>query len=182
MDMGGQDCKAISIDERGRVLDFIMNDKCAAGTGRGMEVFADLLGIPVWEIGARSLELEDEPPVISSTCVVFARTEVVGLLERGMSENDVIAAYCSAMALRIVELLGRLGVRERLAITGGIAKNQGVVRRLEKELGIETAEQQWHRDGYGSCPFDTQIAGALGAALFAHTLLERGKVGSVRKG
>jgi bzd-type benzoyl-CoA reductase Q subunit len=180
LDMGGQDCKAITTDDRGKVLNFIMNDKCAAGTGRGMEVFAELIGIPVWEIGERSLRVEDEPPVISSTCVVFAKTEVIGLLEDGVSEDMVMAAYCSAMAHRVTELLNRLGVREKLVITGGIAKNEGVVRRIEKELGAKTPEKIWHDSDYRSCPFDTQIAGALGAALFADERLERGKVKSVK--
>jgi benzoyl-CoA reductase subunit A len=181
MDIGGQDCKAITCDERGKVVNFIMNDKCAAGTGRGMEVFADLIGVPVWEIGPRSFQIEQEPPMISSTCVVFAKTEVVGLLEQGIPANEVMAAYCSAMAHRIVQLLDRLGVQERLVITGGIAKNEGVVRRLERELKVSTAEKSWHRPDLAQIPFDTQIAGALGAALFAHAMLERGKVTSARK-
>lgn len=181
MDMGGQDCKAINCDERGKVLNFMMNDKCAAGTGRGMEVFADLISVPVWEIGSRSFKIEKEPPMISSTCVVFAKTEVVGLLEQGMPDNEIMAAYCSAMAHRIMELLNRLGVKEKFVITGGIAKNEGVVKRLENELGIKTAEKAWYKPEYHSYPFDTQIAGGLGAALFANALLSRGKVESVRK-
>ncbi len=182
MDMGGQDCKAINCDERGKVLNFMMNDKCAAGTGRGMEVFADLISVPVWEIGSRSFQVEKEPPMISSTCVVFAKTEVVGLLEKGMPDNEIMAAYCAAMAHRIMELLNRLGVKEKFVITGGIAKNEGVVKRMERELGINTAEKAWHKPEYSSYPFDTQIAGALGAALFADALLKRGKAKSVRKG
>ena len=183
MDMGGQDCKAIRCDERGKVIKFMMNDKCAAGTGRGMEVFADLIGVPVWEIGSRSFKIEKEPPMISSTCVVFAKSEVVGLLEEGKPENDIIAAYCSAMAHRIVELLNRLGVEKEFSITGGIAKNEGVVKRLEKEIGINTMEKVWHNPDYRSrnYPFDTQIVGALGAALFAQALLDRGRVKSARK-
>ena len=183
MDMGGQDCKAIRCDERGKVIKFMMNDKCAAGTGRGMEVFADLIGVPVWEIGPRSFQIEDEPAMISSTCVVFAKSEVVGLLQEGVPENNVMAAYCAAMAHRIVELLNRLGIEEKFVITGGIAKNVGVVKRLEKELGVQTAELVWHdakmRDS--GLPFDTQIAGAIGAALFANALLERGRAKSARK-
>jgi benzoyl-CoA reductase subunit A len=181
MDMGGQDCKAINCDDRGKVLNFMMNDKCAAGTGRGMEVFADLIRVPVWEIGPRSFQIEKEPPMISSTCVVFAKSEVVGLLEKGVPENDIIAAYCSAMAHRIMELLNRLGVHEKFVITGGIAKNEGVVKRLEKELGIKTAAKVWYKSAYKSYPFDTQIAGALGAALFAEAMVSKGKVKSVRK-
>ena len=183
MDMGGQDCKAINVDDRGKVLNFIMNDKCAAGTGRGMEVFADLIRVPVWEIGPRSFKIPKEPPMISSTCVVFAKSEVVGLLESGMSENEIMAAYCSAMAHRIMELLNRLGVKEKFVITGGIAKNEGVVKRLEKELKIKTAERVWYNKEYRdkNIPFDTQIAGAIGAALFGQALLKMGKAKSARK-
>jgi bzd-type benzoyl-CoA reductase Q subunit len=183
MDMGGQDCKVINVDDKGKVLNFMMNDKCAAGTGRGMEVFADLIHIPVWEIGPRSFQIKKQPPPISSTCVVFAKSEVVGLLEQGVSENEIMAAYCSAMAHRIMELLNRLGVKEKFVITGGIAKNEGVVKRLEKELGIKTAEQVWANPKYRekNYPFDTQLAGALGAALFGQALLKIGKAKSVKK-
>jgi len=181
MDMGGQDCKAINCDDKGKVLNFMMNDKCAAGTGRGMEVFADLIRVPVWEIGPRSFQIEKEPPTISSTCVVFAKSEVMGLLEQGVPENDIIAAYCAAMAHRIMGLLNHLGVHEKFVITGGIAKNEGVVKRLEEALGIKTAEQVWYKAEYQDCPFDTQIAGAVGAALFAEAMVSKGKVKSVRK-
>ncbi len=183
MDMGGQDCKAIHCDERGKVLNFMMNDKCAAGTGRGMEVFADLIRVPVWEIGPRSFEIEQESPQISSTCVVFAKSEVVSLLEAGMPGNDIMASYCSAMAHRITELLNRLGIKERFVITGGIAKNEGIVKRLERELKIKTADRVWHKKEYHErgYPFDTQLAGGIGAALFANALLRMGKAKSARK-
>jgi len=183
MDMGGQDCKVINVDDRGKVLNFMMNDKCAAGTGRGMEVFADLIRVPVWDIGPRSFQIKKQPPPISSTCVVFAKSEVVGLLEQGVSENEIMAAYCSAMAHRIMELLNRLGVKEKFVITGGIAKNEGVVKRLEKELGVKTAERVWYKKEYieRGYPFDTQLAGAIGAALFGNALLKMGKAKSARK-
>jgi benzoyl-CoA reductase subunit A len=183
MDMGGQDCKAIRCDDKGKVEKFIINDKCAAGTGRGMEVFADLVRIPVWEIGPRSFQIDREPERISSTCVIFAKTEVVNRLQEGTPENEIIAAYCDAMAHRIVELLKRLGVEEKFAITGGIAKNEGVVRRLEKGLNIKTADMIWAREDMRTAdiPFDTMVAGGMGAALFAQALLERGRVKSVRK-
>jgi benzoyl-CoA reductase subunit A len=182
VDIGGQDCKAINVDDRGKVLNFIMNDKCAAGTGRGMEVFADLIRVPVWEIGPRSFQVEREPPIINSTCIVFAKSEVIGLLEQGIHENDVIAAYCSAMAHRIIELLNRLVVQEKLVITGGIAKNEGVVKRLEKELGIKTMKKVWQKEEIrDKIPFDTQLAGALGAAMFGLSMIELGKVKSVRQ-
>jgi benzoyl-CoA reductase subunit A len=183
LDIGGQDCKAIRCDERGKVIKFIMNDKCAAGTGRGMEVFADLIRVPVWEIGHRSLQIEKQPKPISSTCVVFAKSEVIGLIEEGWPENDIMASYCASMAHRIAELLKRLGIERELAITGGIAKNKGIVKRLEEELGIKIAEPSWYNPNYRdkNYPFDTQIAGAVGAALFAYVLLDGEKVKSVRK-
>jgi bzd-type benzoyl-CoA reductase Q subunit len=160
LDMGGQDCKAIRCDEKGKVEAFLMNDKCAAGTGRGMEVFADLLSVPIEEVGDLSLSVEQEPPPVSSTCVVFAKSEAAALLRAGWPKNKVLAAYCAAMAHRVVTLLERIEVRKDFAITGGIAKNSGVVRRLEKELGLEALKSR----------YDAQIAGALGAALFAQTL------------
>ena len=163
LDMGGQDCKAILCDERGKVSNFLMNDKCAAGTGRGMEVFADLLAVPIEEVGELSLDVEEEPPPVSSTCVVFAKSEATSLLRDGWSKKRVLAAYCSAMALRVVGLLERIGVEKDFAITGGIAKNSGVVIRLERELGLKALQSK----------YDTQIAGALGAALFAKTLVEK---------
>ncbi|MFH1893831.1 MAG: benzoyl-CoA reductase, bzd-type, subunit Q [Candidatus Zixiibacteriota bacterium] len=163
LDMGGQDCKAIRCDEKGKVTNFLMNDKCAAGTGRGMEVFADLLAVPVEEVGDLSLDVDDEPPPVSSTCVVFAKSEASSLLREGWSKKRVLAAYCSAMAHRVVSLLERIGVEKDFAITGGIAKNSGVVVRLERELNLTSLKSK----------YDTQIAGALGAALFAKALVEK---------
>ncbi|MGB9301013.1 MAG: benzoyl-CoA reductase, bzd-type, subunit Q [Anaerolineae bacterium] len=167
LDMGGQDCKAIRVDEKGKVVAFLMNDKCAAGTGRGMEVFADLLGVHITKVGEMSLQVEEEPPMVSSTCVVFAKSEASGLLRAGWPKEKVLAAYCLAMAHRVVDLLQRLGVEEDFAITGGIAKNIGVVSRVERELGIKALKPT----------LDTQIAGALGGALFARALLQKDRKG-----
>jgi len=163
LDMGGQDCKAIHCDEKGKVTNFLMNDKCAAGTGRGMEVIADLMQIPIGEIGARSFDVEEEPAAVSSICVVFAKSEALGLLKAGWSKNKVVAAYCQAMAERVVSLLERIGVEKEFFITGGIAKNSGVVKRIERLLKIEAVKTQ----------YDSQIAGALGAALFGYTLVQK---------
>ncbi len=163
LDMGGQDCKVILCDENGKVTNFLMNDKCAAGTGRGMEVFADLLRVSIEEVGELSLDVDEEPPPVSSTCVVFAKSEASSLLREGWSKKRVLASYCSAMAHRVVSLLKRIGVEEDFAITGGIAKNSGVVVRLERELKIKALQSN----------YDTQIAGALGAALFAKALVEK---------
>jgi len=163
LDMGGQDCKAIRCDEKGKVTTFLMNDKCAAGTGRGMEVFADLMAVSIERIGELSFQVEEEPSPVSSTCVVFAKSEALALLREGWPKNKVLAAYCSAMAHRVYTLLERVGVERDFAITGGIAKNVGVVRRLEEELGIKALKPD----------FDTQIAGAVGAALFARAIVEK---------
>jgi len=110
--------------------------------------------------------LDKEPPSVSSTCVVYAKTEATGLLREGWPKNKVLAAYCSAMAHRIMTLLERIGIEEDFAITGGIAKNKGVVTRLEKEVGVPIMK---------TTEYDTQIAGAIGAALFAKALVEKGK-------
>jgi len=159
MDMGGQDCKAIRCDQNGRITSFVMNDKCAAGTGRGVEVFADLLQIPIEEIGALSLSVQDEPEPLNSTCVVFQKSETISRLQGGASKENVLAALCSANAHRAAQLLRRVGVEKELVVTGGIAKNLGVVVRLEKELGFKALP--------ANTDFDPQLAGAVGAALFA---------------
>lgn len=166
LDMGGQDCKAIKCDDKGKVTAFLMNDKCAAGTGRGMEVFADLLSVPIEEMGDLSLAVSPEPEPVSSTCVVFAKSEALGLLRQGWSKEKVLAAYCSAMAHRVVTLLEKINVEKEFVITGGIAKNIGVVSRLERELKIKALPHPPQ--------FDPQLAGAIGGALFAKALVEKG--------
>ncbi|HEY49256.1 MAG TPA: benzoyl-CoA reductase, bzd-type, subunit Q [Dehalococcoidia bacterium] len=161
LDMGGQDLKGIHCDERGKVTQFLMNDKCAAGTGRGMEVMAELLQVPIVDVGQMSLDVEEEPPPVSSTCVIFAKSEAIGLLRKGWTKNMVLAAYCSAMAHRVVGLLERIGIEKDFTITGGISKNIGVTSRILKELKVDSVPLK---------P-DPQIAGALGASVFARDLL-----------
>ncbi|MBW1887093.1 MAG: benzoyl-CoA reductase, bzd-type, subunit Q [Deltaproteobacteria bacterium] len=165
LDVGGQDIKAIQCDEKGKVTNFLMNDKCAAGTGRGMEVFSDLLGVPINDVGERSFNVEEEPSAVSSTCVVYAKSEATGLLRKGWSTEEVLAAYCRAMAERIYSLVERIGVTAEFAITGGMAKNRGVIDRLMPMVGLDPMKSKW----------DTQIAGAAGAALFGYTLCQKGK-------
>jgi len=165
LDMGGQDCKAIHCDETGKVTSFIMNDKCAAGTGRGMEVIANLLSVPIEEIGDLSLNVDEEPNPLSTICVVFAKNELTALMRNGWPIEKVLASYCRAMAIRVVRLLERNGMEANFAITGGIAKNTGIVRRIEKMLGVEALTSE----------LDPQIAGALGGALIAKTLVEKRK-------
>ncbi|MBW1956765.1 MAG: benzoyl-CoA reductase, bzd-type, subunit Q [Deltaproteobacteria bacterium] len=160
------DIKAIRCDEKGKVVTFLMNDKCAAGTGRGMEVFADLLGIPVTDVGDRSFRFEGEAPeALSNDCVVYARSEAIGLIRQGWRLERVLAAYCTGMAQRIYAVLERTGVTPQWAVTGGMAKNRGVINRLVAMIGAEDMKTPW----------DPQIAGAVGAALFAHTLCRKGK-------
>jgi bzd-type benzoyl-CoA reductase Q subunit len=165
LDVGGQDIKAIQCDERGKVKNFLMNDKCAAGTGRGMEVFADLLGVPVQDVGDRSFQVKEEPEAVSSVCVVYAKSEALGLLRKGWSTEEVLAAYCRAMAERIYSVVERMGVTPELAITGGMAKNRGVIDRLIPMLALKPVKTAW----------DPQIAGAAGGALFGDALCRKGK-------
>jgi activator of 2-hydroxyglutaryl-CoA dehydratase len=123
-----------------------------------------------------SLRVTEEPPPVSSTCVVFAKSEAANLLRAHWPTEKVLAAYCSAMAHRVVSLLQKVTVEKDFAITGGIAKNPGVVKRITKELGIEACDTTWYNKVYAEkgFPFDTQIAGAIGAALFGKALLEKG--------
>ena len=172
LDIGGQDIKVIQCDEKGSVTNFLMNDKCAAGTGRGMEVFSDLLGIPINEVGDRSFQVEKEPAAVSSTCVVYAKSEATGLLRKGWSTEKVLAAYCRAMAERITSLVERIGVVPEFAVTGGMAKNRGVMDRLMNMIKLERMKTDW----------DTQLAGAAGAALFGYALCRNGKGGKNRQG
>jgi len=163
LDIGGQDCKAIRCDEKGKVMSFLMNDKCAAGTGRGLEVFADLIRVPIEKLGKTSLNVEEEPPPVSNTCVIFAKAESVALLRQGWLKEKVAAAYHLAMVNRIVDLLTRVGIEKDFVVTGGVAKNTGIIFRLEKSLGIRPLEPK----------LDPILAGAIGAALFAKALYEK---------
>jgi bzd-type benzoyl-CoA reductase Q subunit len=166
LDVGGQDIKAIRIDETGRVVSFLMNDKCAAGTGRGMEVFADLLQIPIEQIGEFSLKVAKEPEPVSCTCVAFAKTEAMGLLRKGWSKEKVLAAYTRAMAVRMANLINRVGLERELVITGGQSKNIGIVTRIEENLGVKTLPSpKWRENG-----LDPMVAGAIGAALLGRAL------------
>ena len=169
LDVGGQDVKAIRCDENGKVVAFLMNDKCAAGTGRGMEVIADLLKIPIEEVGKVSLNVTEEPEPVSSTCVVFAKTEAVGLLRRGWSKEKVLAAYVRAMSIRMSELIEKVGCEKDFVITGGQSKNIGIVNRVENILGVKGLSVP-NLEATGRDPVS---AGAIGAALFAKALYEK---------
>src|SRR3990172_20626 len=156
LDMGGQDCKGIRVNERGEVTKFIMNDKCAGGTGRFMEIIAAIIQLPLPEIGPISLESTKKIP-FNTICAVFAKSEAVALMKDGASKADILAGLHEGISARVLALLKRVGIEEKFVITGGIAKNVGVVRKVEDKLGGLKA----------TIPAEPQIAGALGAALFA---------------
>jgi len=163
LDMGGQDCKAIRCDEEGRLENFAMNDKCAAGTGRFLELMARVLGLSLDELGEVSLEATSEV-MINSTCAVFAKSEVTSLIREGKARADVLAGLHSAIAARVYNLLRGVGVEPDLVITGGIGKNVGVVRKIEERVGLKAL-----------LPEEPQIVGALGAALIARERIASGK-------
>jgi len=156
VDIGGQDSKAIEVDEKGNVRDFVMNDKCAAGTGRFLEVMADVLEVgSIDNMGPMSLK-GGSPCNISSTCTIFAESEVVSLRAEGRSREDLIAGVHRAVASRVAVMAKRLKIKPEVIFTGGVAKNIGVKRALEEEFAMEI-----------SVPEEPQIMGALGAALLA---------------
>ena len=155
IDIGGQDSKVISVDDRGQAVRFVMNDKCAAGTGRFLEVMAGALGVDLSEMGELSLQTKHDVEV-SSMCTVFAESEVISLLAEGCDKTDIAAALYSAIARRITGMVGQLGMKERVAMTGGVAKSIGVVKALEKKLNTTLL-----------VPEEPQIVGAWGAALIA---------------
>jgi predicted CoA-substrate-specific enzyme activase len=158
IDIGGQDAKAISLDEQGKVVDFLINDKCAAGTGRFLESTAQLvLKVPLEELAKLSAKATDKP-LISSTCVVFAQTEMISLLASGISVENVIAGLHASVAGRVASMAKRIGVKPSVMMTGGVAKNMGVVTALREELGVDIIVPS---------EIDPQLIGALGAALLA---------------
>ncbi len=152
IDIGGQDCKGIKL-RNGRVVDFVMNDKCAAGTGRFLEVIAEGLGIRLEEMGELSLAAKNEID-ISSTCTVFAEQEVVAKLAEGMPVADLVAGIHKAIAARLYGMVSRLKIEPDVAVTGGGARNIGLVRALEARLGYPTI-----------IPPEPLLTGAIGAAL-----------------
>ncbi|MCL5958513.1 MAG: acyl-CoA dehydratase activase, partial [Chloroflexi bacterium] len=155
VDIGGQDSKVIQVENSGRVVDFLMNDKCAAGTGRFLEVMAAVLNMTLDELGPRSL-LGRDPCVITSTCTVFAETEVISLRAQGRSREDIVAGIHKAIASRIGIMAKSIKVQSEAVFAGGVAKNIGVKRAIEEQIGLEL-----------SVPEEPQIMGALGAALLA---------------
>ncbi|MCL1805209.1 MAG: acyl-CoA dehydratase activase [Clostridiales bacterium] len=169
VDLGGQTTKAILLYDWDRVRDFMMNDKCATGMGRNVEYLCGLLQVPIEEIGELSLSVSEDPEPVSTTCYAFADTETMGLFGRPeyrsdkMTDNEVYASHMFSIAWRVLGVIGRLQppdvgdvkVCKELGFTGGLAKNPGVTKRIERELGVTALAGR----------YDPQLAGALGAAL-----------------
>ncbi|MGC8872591.1 MAG: acyl-CoA dehydratase activase [Caldimicrobium sp.] len=155
IDIGGQDSKVIKIDEKGRVLNFLMNEKCAAGTGRFLEIMALGLGITLEDLSQAPL-LKNPKIKIGSMCTVFAESEVISLKHKGVSLEEIIMAIHESIAERIMVMLERLGVEEKIAFTGGVAKNKALKALLESKLKLSIFSPDY-----------PEITGALGAALLA---------------
>ncbi len=154
IDIGGQDSKLVRLDRNGRVRDFAMNDRCAAGTGRFLEVVADRLGLSLDDLGPMAAQ-SGSPAAISSMCVVFAETEIIGLLAGGRAREDIVAGVQTAIASRIVAMAGR-NVEAPIVFTGGVARVSGMEAALQAALGQPVAIAP-----------EPQMTGALGAALLA---------------
>ena len=158
IDIGGQDSKAILLDDRGKVANFAMNDKCAAGTGRFLEVMARAMEVDLDEFGRMSLKA-DLPARISSLCTVFAESEIISLIAKGEKRENIIAGIHESICVRVLAMANRIGIKSPVMMTGGVAKNIGVVRAFEKAIGspIEVSDY-------------AQVNGAIGAALLAQDL------------
>lgn len=155
VDIGGQDAKAILLDENGMLSNFMMNDKCAAGTGRFLEVMARVLDMRIEDMGALA-EQADHAVSISSTCAVFAESEVISRLADNERVENILAGIHRSVAKKVVSQILRIGVAPAVAMSGGVAQNRGVVAALSEELHMPVL-----------VPEDCQLAGAIGAALFA---------------
>lgn len=155
MDIGGQDSKVIVIDEKGKVKNFAMNDKCAAGTGRFLEVMARALEVDLDGFGTLSLKA-GSPSKISSLCTVFAESEVISLISKGERRENIIAGIHESIAARVAAMANRVGIVPPVVMTGGVAKNIGVVKAMEKKLGVSINVSPY-----------AQVNGAIGAAVLA---------------
>jgi (R)-2-hydroxyacyl-CoA dehydratese activating ATPase len=163
IDIGGQDIKAIKIDATGKTVDFVMNDKCAAGSGRFIEVIADTLGVPLDQVGGLSLQSKN-PAKISNICTIYAQQEVAASLAEGIPVSDLLAGVHRSLADRISRMVNRLRVEEEVIVTGGGGKNKGLLKALSEQLGHQVL-----------VPEEPLITGALGAALMGSEIVEKAK-------
>ncbi len=159
IDIGGQDSKIISLNEKGKVVDFVMNDKCAAGTGRFLEVMARAMGVDLEEFGELSLRSK-KAVKISNLCTVFAESEVISMISKGEAREDIIAGIHNSIASRIYSMANRINLIPPFMLTGGVAKNKGVVKSIEEKLGQKIIVTPY-----------AQLNGAIGAAYLATHLV-----------
>jgi len=157
IDIGGQDCKVIKLDKNGDIEKFSTNDKCASGTGRFLEVMGKILDLDLEQLGKKKTSSQN-PVTLASACTVWAQADVIGHLNSRVPIEDIAAGVNNAMASRISVMVNNVGIERELCMTGGVAKNQGVVSALENLLGVKIKKLR---------RFDPQIIGALGAALLA---------------
>ena len=160
IDVGGQDCKAIRLDEKGNIVRFITNDKCASGTGRFLDVMAKLLGLELDDLGKLSAQARN-PISLAATCTAWAQAEVIMHLNSNTSKADLASGINQAMAARVAILAKTVGVQKDMCMTGGVAKNAGVLEAMEKQLGVPMRRLR----------VDPQVIGALGAAVFARDMM-----------
>ncbi|MCR1897680.1 acyl-CoA dehydratase activase [Irregularibacter muris] len=156
IDIGGQDVKVLALNEKGRMLNFLMNDKCAAGTGRFLDVMANILQLNIQDLEKQAAK-SSNPVRISNTCTVFAESEVISQLALGVKLPDLVAGICESVARRVGSLAKRIGIREKVYMSGGVAQNGGVRTALESFLETDIVFTK-----------DAQLMGALGAALLAY--------------
>lgn len=156
VDIGGQDVKVIRLNGQGRIINFTMNDKCAAGTGRFLENMAKVLNLKTEELGDISMKAVHEAE-ISNTCTVFAESEVISKLANDTPTEDLVAGIHTSVARRVASLAFRNGIVPKVAMSGGVAKNKGIVKALSREINQDIFVHE-----------DSQFFGALGAALFAY--------------
>ncbi len=161
IDLGGQDSKVISLDEEGGILDFVMNDKCSAGTGRFLEVMASVLEERIGDLGEIALR-SNNPVRINSTCTVFSESEVISLIAQGRNKEDIISGICASIAERIAGMITQVGKKESIFFCGGGARNRGIHRFLEDKLGVELY-----------VPQEPEFVIALGASLIAIESLKK---------
>lgn len=168
IDIGGQDCKVIAVDRTGKLADFVMNEKCSAGTGRYLEIMADILNVSLTDLG--KISLKSKTPInIKSTCSIYAQAEVLQYVASGYKKENIAAGINKAMAERVVSMAKRVKIRPDIVISGGVAKNVGVARHLEEMITNQflRASSSLKHSPFLRLPVDPQIIGALGAAHIA---------------
>lgn len=163
IDIGGQDAKVLALNEQGRMINFVMNDKCAAGTGRFLDVMANILNLKIEQLEIEAQKSQN-PVSISSTCTVFAESEVISQLAAGAKIPDLVEGICRSVAARTAALAKRVGVREKVCMSGGVARNAAIRRAMSRELGMDIAYDD-----------KAQIMGALGAAIYGFSKVKQGE-------